>query len=39
MFQIKEQDKTSKQYLREVEVNNLPNKEFKVMTVRGVQRT
>lgn len=33
-FQIKEKDKTAVQYLGEVEVNSLPNKEFKIMTVR-----
>ena len=33
MFQTKEQDKTPKEELSEVEISNLPNKEFKVMII------
>ena len=32
MFQMKEQDKTSEKQLNEVEIGNLPEKEFRVMT-------
>ena len=32
MFQMKEQDKLQEKEINEVEVSNLPNKEFKVMT-------
>ena len=31
MFQMKEQDKTSEEELREVEIGNLPKKEFRIM--------
>ena len=31
MFQTKEQDKTTEEELSEVEISNLPDKEFKVM--------
>ena len=34
MSQIKKQDKTPEEELSEVEISNLPNKEFKVMTVK-----
>lgn len=34
MFQTKEQDKTPEEELSEVEVSNLPNKEFKVMIIK-----
>ena len=34
MFQKKEQDKTSEEELSEVEIGNLPKKEFKVMIVK-----
>ena len=32
MFQMKKQDKTPRE-LNEVEISNLPNKEFKVMII------
>ena len=31
VFQVKEQDKNPKEELSEVEISNLPSKEFKVM--------
>ena len=34
MFQTKEQDKTSEEELSKVEISNLPDKEFKVMTIK-----
>ena len=34
MSQMKEQDKTPEQQLNEVEIGNLPEKEFRVMIVR-----
>ena len=34
IFQSKEQDKTPKEELSEVETGNLPNKEFKVMIIK-----
>ena len=37
MFQIKEQDKIPEEQLREVEIGNLPEKEFKVMIVKMIQ--
>ena len=37
MFQIKEQDKTLEEQLSEVEIENLPDKEFKVMTVKMIK--
>ena len=37
MFQIKEQDKTPEEQLNEVEIENLPDKEFKVMTVKMIK--
>lgn len=37
MFQIKEQDKTLEEQLNEVEIENLPDKEFKVMTVKMIK--
>ena len=33
-FQMKEQDKTSENVLNEMETNNGPEKEFKVMVIR-----
>ena len=36
MFQKKEQDKTSEE-LSEVEIGNLPEKEFRVMTVKIIK--
>ena len=37
MFQTKEQDKTPKEELSEVEIGNLPEKEFRIMTVKMIQ--
>ena len=37
MLQTKEQDKTPKQHLSEVEIGNLPNKEFRVMIIKMIQ--
>ena len=34
MFQIKEQDKSAEKDLKEMEISNLPDKEFKVMVVK-----
>ena len=34
MFQMKEQYKTSEKEVNEVEISNLPNKEFKVMIIK-----
>ena len=34
MFQIKEQDKASEKKLNEIEISNLPNKEFMVMIIK-----
>ena len=34
MFQIKEQDKTTTRDLREMEISNIPDSEFKVMTIK-----
>ena len=31
MYQIKEQDKTPEKQLNEVEIGNLPEKEFRIM--------
>ena len=36
MFQTKEQDKTREE-LSDVEIGNLPEKEFRVMTVKMIQ--
>ena len=33
MFQVKEQDKSPEEELSEVEIRNLPEKEFRVVTV------
>ena len=38
MFQMKEQDKTPEEKLNEVEINNLPNKEFKVIVIKMLQK-
>ena len=35
--QMKEQDKTPEEQLKEVEIGNLPKKEFRVMTVKMTQ--
>ena len=37
MFQAKEHDKTSEEQLSEVEIGNLPEKEFRVMIVKMTQ--
>ena len=37
MYQMKEQDKTPEYQLSEVEVGNLPEKEFRIMTVKMIQ--
>ena len=33
MFQVKEQDKTSEKVLTEIEINDLPVKEIKIMVI------
>ena len=37
MFQMKVQDKTPEEELREVEIGNLPKKEFRVMIVKMIK--
>ena len=37
MYQMKEQDKTSEKQLNEVEIGNLPEKEFRKMIVKMTQ--
>ena len=37
MFQLKGQDKTTEKQLNEVEIGNLPEKEFRIMTVKMIQ--
>ena len=37
MYQMKEQYKTQEKQLNEVEIGNLPEKEFRIMTVRMIQ--
>ena len=37
MYQMKEQDKTPEKQLNEVEICNLPEKEFRIMIVRMIQ--
>ena len=37
MYQMKEQDKTPEKQLNEVEIGNLPEKEFRIMTVKMIQ--
>ena len=37
MFQTKEQDKTPQEQLNEVEIDKLPEKEFRVMIVKMIQ--
>ena len=37
MFQVKEQDKTPEKQLSEVEIGNLPEKEFTIMIVKMIQ--
>lgn len=34
MFQMKEQDKTTGESLSEMQISNLPDKEFKVMVIK-----
>ena len=37
MYQMKEQDKTPEKQLNEVEIGNLPEKEFSIMIVKMIQ--
>ena len=37
MYQMKEQDKTPEKQLNDVEIGNLPEKEFRIMTVKMIQ--
>ena len=37
MLQMKEQDKTPEKELSEVEIGNLPEKEFRIMIVKMIQ--
>ena len=37
MYQIKEQEKTPEKQLNEMEIGNLPEKEFRVMIVKMIQ--
>ena len=37
MYQMKEQDKTPEKQLNEVEICNLPEKQFKIMVVKMTQ--
>ena len=37
MYQMKEQDKTPEKQLNEVEIGNLPDKEFRIMIVKTIQ--
>ena len=37
MFQMKEQDKTPEEELSEVEIDNLPEKEFRVMIIKMIK--
>ena len=37
MYQMKEQDKTPEKQLNEVEIGNLPEKEFRIMRVKMIQ--
>ena len=37
MFQMKEQDKTPEEQLRELEIDNLLGKEFRVIIVKMIQ--
>ena len=37
MYQMKEQDKTPEKQLNEMEIGNLPEKEFRVMIVKMIQ--
>ena len=37
MYQMKEQEKTPEKQLNEVEIGNLPEKEFRIMIVKKIQ--
>ena len=37
MYEMKEQDKTPEKQLKEVEIGNLPEKEFRIMIVKMIQ--
>ena len=37
LYQMKEQDETSGKQLNEVEIGNLPEKEFRIMIVKMIQ--
>ena len=37
MYQMKEQEKTPEKQLNEVEIGNLPEKEFRIMIVKMIQ--
>ena len=37
MYQMKEQDKTPEKQLNELEIGNLPEKEFRIMIVKKIQ--
>ena len=37
LYQMKEQDKTPEKQLNEVEIGNLPEKEFRLMIVKMIQ--
>ena len=37
LYQMKEQDKTPEKQLNEVEIGNLPEKEFRIMIVKMIQ--
>ena len=37
MYQMKEQEKTPENQLNEVEIGNLPEKEFRIMVVKMIQ--
>ena len=37
MYQMKEQDKTPEKQLNEVEIGNLPEKEFRIMIMKMIQ--
>ena len=37
MYQMKEQDKPPEKQLNEVEIDNLPEKEFRIMIVKMIQ--
>ena len=38
MFQTEEQDKTLEEELSEIEINNLPDKEFKVIIIKMLKK-